>query len=498
MQRYESWDDVLGYCRYSANPVGRLVLYLCGYRDAERQRLSDATCTALQLANFWQDVSRDLDKGRIYIPLDAMRAPRPLAGRYRGAPLRPALRRADEGPDRAHARAFRRGRAAGLDQVDAQLARRPRSVQPRRPGRPRRHRGAGLQHARTPPRHRRGHARALAGARRRRPRSAPQLSPNARPASPRAHAAQRAARRIRQRRRRLSGRAAARPLRPRASAGRSLVPASYAECRRVARAAASNFYLRLLHAAPAQARRPLRPLRLHAPGRRRFRHAGIVRRDSLNESDRSAADAKTAALARWRAMLDQAVAGDASGASDPPGLCRHPAPLPHPAALFSRSDLRREMDLTETRYATFERLREYCYRVAGTVGLTCLHVFEFDDPHAPDLAEQLGIAFQLTNILRDVPGDLALGRVYLPAGGSRRASAAPPKNSPAAWSRRPCANCCASRPNAPGTSTPRAPPASAGRSRQPRRALGPDAHLQRACSRASKSAILTCSPRACA
>jgi phytoene/squalene synthetase len=65
---------VLDYCRYSANPVGRLVLYLCGYRDAERQRLSDATCTALQLANFWQDVSRDLEKGRIYIPLDALAA----------------------------------------------------------------------------------------------------------------------------------------------------------------------------------------------------------------------------------------------------------------------------------------------------------------------------------------------------------------------------------------------------------------------------------------
>ena len=76
------------------------------------------------------------------------------------------------------------------------------------------------------------------------------------------------------------------------------------------------------------------------------------------------------------------------------------------------------MDLTETRYATFERLREYCYRVAGTVGLTCLHVFGFDDPHAPELAERLGIAFQLTNILRDVGGDLALGRVYLPGGRS--------------------------------------------------------------------------------
>src|SRR5580765_3086358 len=74
VKRYPTWDSVLHYCVYSANPVGRLVLYLCGYRDEQRQLLSDATCTALQLANFWQDVSRDLEKGRIYIPLDAAAA----------------------------------------------------------------------------------------------------------------------------------------------------------------------------------------------------------------------------------------------------------------------------------------------------------------------------------------------------------------------------------------------------------------------------------------
>src|SRR5207249_4412058 len=74
VKRYANWGAVLGYCRYSANPVGRLALYLCGYRDEQRQRLSDATCTALQLANFWQDVSRDLEIGRIYIPLDAAAA----------------------------------------------------------------------------------------------------------------------------------------------------------------------------------------------------------------------------------------------------------------------------------------------------------------------------------------------------------------------------------------------------------------------------------------
>jgi len=67
-QGFETLDDLLGYSRYSANPVGRLVLYLFGYRDAERQRLSDEVCSGLQLANFWQDVAVDLEKGRVYLP----------------------------------------------------------------------------------------------------------------------------------------------------------------------------------------------------------------------------------------------------------------------------------------------------------------------------------------------------------------------------------------------------------------------------------------------
>jgi squalene synthase HpnC len=71
--RFRDMDEVLGYCRYSANPVGRLVLYVCGYTDAERFRLSDLTCSALQLANFWQDVASDYQqRDRIYLPQDAM------------------------------------------------------------------------------------------------------------------------------------------------------------------------------------------------------------------------------------------------------------------------------------------------------------------------------------------------------------------------------------------------------------------------------------------
>jgi len=70
--RYRNWDELFDYCRCSANPVGRLVLYLCGYSDPERQRLSDFTCTALQLANFWQDVTVDQLKDRVYLPLDLL------------------------------------------------------------------------------------------------------------------------------------------------------------------------------------------------------------------------------------------------------------------------------------------------------------------------------------------------------------------------------------------------------------------------------------------
>ena len=73
VDRYDTFDALADYCRRSADPVGRLVLYTCGYRDEHRQRLSDPTCTALQLANFWQDVRRDLvDRDRVYLPRETM------------------------------------------------------------------------------------------------------------------------------------------------------------------------------------------------------------------------------------------------------------------------------------------------------------------------------------------------------------------------------------------------------------------------------------------
>jgi squalene synthase HpnC len=73
IDRYDTYDQLREYCRRSADPVGRLVLYMSGYRDDQRQQLSDCTCTGLQLANFWQDVRRDLtDRNRIYLPRETM------------------------------------------------------------------------------------------------------------------------------------------------------------------------------------------------------------------------------------------------------------------------------------------------------------------------------------------------------------------------------------------------------------------------------------------
>jgi squalene synthase HpnC len=74
VKRYRTWGDLLDYCTRSANPVGRLVLRIAGYRDERLDRWSDALCTALQLANFWQDLRIDLAKDRIYLPLEELAA----------------------------------------------------------------------------------------------------------------------------------------------------------------------------------------------------------------------------------------------------------------------------------------------------------------------------------------------------------------------------------------------------------------------------------------
>jgi phytoene synthase len=180
-----------------------------------------------------------------------------------------------------------------------------------------------------------------------------------------------------------------------------LLSDSFAYCRRTARSAARNFYygFRLL---PAAKRDALCALYTFMRGV-----------DDISDEPGDIA-AKTRGLAQCRAQMDRALAGEYDNDPVWPAfrevMSRYQIPTRYLHDLISGA----EMDLTVSRYETFDRLREYCYRVAGTVGLCCLHVFGFSDPQAPELAETLGIAFQLTNILRDLRKDYDLGRIYLP------------------------------------------------------------------------------------
>jgi squalene synthase HpnC len=394
VKRYPDWDAVLDYCVYSANPVGRLVLYLCGYRDERRQRLSDATCTALQLANFWQDVSRDLEKGRIYIPLDAaaaqgltendiverrfddrcIRLMKDLIVRTRtlfaeGAPLSKIV----DGRLSVDLEMFSRGGVAVLDAIEAMgydtLHNRPSISKVKQ---------ASLL------------GRSLV------------THLFARTSGPR-ESAQPVA---------LIGSQLAAPV------SNATIEASYVECHRIARASHSNFYAAFF-LLPRPKRDAMAAL-----------YAFMRLVDDVSDEDHGLL-AKQRGLAKWRAAFDEAVTGssqvfDGTAAIPLPSepsfgeaevlpalvdtMLRYKMPARYLHDLISGA----EMDLTVQTYPTFERLREYCYRVAGTVGLTCTHVFGFRDARALDLAEKLGLAFQLTNIIRDVHEDFRLGRVYLP------------------------------------------------------------------------------------
>ena len=380
VHRYATWEGVYDYCVYSANPVGRLVLYLCGYRDEERQRLSDFTCTALQLANFWQDVSVDLEKGRIYIPVEELaahgltegeivgqkfgeryvRLMKSLVTRTRelfrqGLPLTQQV----DSHLRVDIELFSRGGMAILDAIERDgyntLQRRPalsKAMKLKLVG------------------------RALGG------KMFGSSSPE--PDAPVS----------------VSMMTPSRPIAGSADS-EACIAESYAECNRIARASKSSFYLAFF-GLPKPKRSALCAL-----------YAFMRLVDDVSD-DPGGLGAKRAGLARWRALLDEATAGRTSGHAILPALAHTILRYEMPSRYFHDLILGAEMDLTINSYATFDRLSEYCYRVAGTVGLTCLHVFGFRDPHAPDLAERLGLAFQLTNIIRDVRSDFDMGRVYLP------------------------------------------------------------------------------------
>lgn len=118
-------------------------------------------------------------------------------------------------------------------------------------------------------------------------------------------------------------------------------------------------------------------------------------------------------LARWRAELEAAYHGTPTWPITI-SLAHHVKTLGIPKVYFEELIKGVEMDLQNNRYLTFDELSLYCYRVASIVGLICLHVFGATSPRAQDYAVALGMAFQLTNILRDVGADAEQNRIYLP------------------------------------------------------------------------------------
>jgi phytoene synthase len=176
---------------------------------------------------------------------------------------------------------------------------------------------------------------------------------------------------------------------------------SYRHCREVARREAKNFFYGFL-LLPRPKRDALCAL-----------YAFMRGVDDIAD-DPGSPEEKQRALTMRRAEMDAALRGENCHGAIWPAFRDTMERFSIPPRVLHDLISGAEMDQTPPKYETFEDLRRYCYCVAGTVGVACLHVFGFSDSRAPELAEKLGVAFQLTNILRDVRGDLAMGRIYLP------------------------------------------------------------------------------------
>jgi len=179
---------------------------------------------------------------------------------------------------------------------------------------------------------------------------------------------------------------------------------SYAYCRRVARSRARNFYYSFVL--------------LSAPQRAAMCAIYAFMRYCDDLSDEPGATRP--AIERWRAGLDAALAGRFGAHPVWPAFCDAVERYRIPHEYFHEMIDGVASDLDPRRFETFDQLYRYCYQVASVVGLTVVHIFGFDSPAALPLAEKCGIAFQLTNILRDIREDIGIGRLYLPAEDLRR------------------------------------------------------------------------------
>ncbi|HXC02117.1 MAG TPA: squalene synthase HpnC [Opitutaceae bacterium] len=374
-KRYASMQDVLGYCRYSANPVGRLVLYACGEVSEEKFRLSDATCTALQLANFWQDVRTDFAKGRVYLPQDDMHrfgvSDETIAGGVVTPGFRALLR---------HEIEFTRGLfQEGLPligKVDRELALDLDLFS----------RG-GLEILRAIERED-GDVLSARPAISKRTKVALALRAASGKALPFM---------------RLRGQ----PKRKKPAANGPVLDRAYAACRTIAKNKAKNFYYAFV-ALPAPRRNAICAI-----------YAFMRQADDVADDESIPREERRRLLKEWSAAWQEVCRG--ADTTDPVFLAvrdameRFSIPLTLLDELIAgvAMDLNLAASDAPVTYDTFADLYGYCYGVASVVGLVCIRIFGYKDSRAEKLAEETGVAFQLTNILRDVAEDAGHNRVYL-------------------------------------------------------------------------------------
>jgi squalene synthase HpnD/squalene synthase HpnC len=361
---YETFEDLLGYCSDSANPVGRLVIGLLDPACSANSRLlraSDSICTGLQLINHWQDVAVDASRGRIYLPRE---------DRERFGVDEEELLRGEDSEALRSLLAFEVARAREFLEAGDELVRGTR-------GRLRIEvalfRRAGLQ--------------ACA-------------------------ALERSGFAVMDGSSKLTGRDRAaivfngirdNVFVARGSGDKPDSPElrdAYEQCQKLTRTSGSSFAA-AFWLLSADRRRALYAI-----------YAFCRLADDIADSPEIAGD-RVALLARWREELAAAYRGDAT---HPVGIALGDAAqrFDLPQEIFEDLLLGIESDLEAAPIDTFADLRTYCYRVASTVGILIVRLLGCRSPRAIEYAETLGIAVQLTNILRDVTEDAQGGRVYLP------------------------------------------------------------------------------------
>lgn len=374
VSRHQNFESLLAYCARSANPVGRLVLELFGHGEPELMELSDKISTALQLTNFWQDVRVDLERDRIYLPLEDLDR-----FRYSLEDLR-----AGRTDDRwVHLMRLECGRTRQLFELGRDL---PEKVRPelRRQLRltwlggtdilSRIESGGYDVFRRRPSLRARDFLRLYFRAR------APLDSSWGRGGHPSPGFA------------------------PKASARR----------RKLTEARTSNFYYSFVFLSPEK-RQAIEAV-----------YAFARRGDDLVDG-RLGAEEAAREMAQYRRALDACYAA-ADGAAAAHQESRDAEELSALAETVRRFNIPRkyfddliagfEMDLQTdpglVRFETFDGLARYCYHVAGTIGLIAIEIFGYRDARTRDYALNLGTALQLVNILRDVESDARRGRIYLP------------------------------------------------------------------------------------